>query len=155
MTKAEKIGFKQRLLDQCTAIINDRIEVTSTAMAGAQEAANAEEKSSAGDKFETGRAMSHLQKEMHAGQLAATQRELAMLMTVKADLLYESVCIGAVVMCESERFFVAAGLGKINFEGKDIFIISPVAPLAKVLLGKVINEHFVFNKAELNIDAIF
>jgi hypothetical protein len=39
-------------------------------MESAQQSANSEEKSSAGDKYETSRAMGHLEKDMHARQLA-------------------------------------------------------------------------------------
>lgn len=43
-------------------------------MEGAQEAANSESKSSAGDKYETGRAMAQLERDRHAQLLAEAQK---------------------------------------------------------------------------------
>lgn len=48
--------------------IEERITITKLAIANAQEAANSQDKSSAGDKYETGRAMGHLEKDMYARQ---------------------------------------------------------------------------------------
>ena len=45
-------------------MIKQRIAAATLAIENAQSAANAEEKSSAGDKYETSRAMSHLEKDM-------------------------------------------------------------------------------------------
>ncbi len=53
----------------------------------AQEAANSEGKSPAGDKYETGRAMGQLQKEMHGRQLAEYAKEVKALQSIVVDLL--------------------------------------------------------------------
>ena len=66
MTDLEKIAFKEKLRSQCIALIEERMQLAAEAMQQAQDAANAEEKSSAGDKYETGRAMNHIQKDLHA-----------------------------------------------------------------------------------------
>ncbi|MCK7553750.1 hypothetical protein MKQ70_01525 [Chitinophaga sedimenti] len=62
MTHQQMIDFKTRLKAAGELLIKDRIATTQLAIDNAQEAANNEGKSSAGDKYETGRAMGHLQK---------------------------------------------------------------------------------------------
>lgn len=145
MTRAEKISFKHSLKQAGLTIIEQRIAAARSLMEDAQQAANGEEKSSAGDKYETSRAMGHLQKDMHARQLAEQAKELAALHAVNVDLLYDAVTAGAVIQCEQAIFFVAAGLGKQAILDKTVFFLSPQAPLAQQLQHKKAGDHFVFN----------
>ncbi len=83
MDNAEKIALKQWALD----LIGRRIAAGREAIDQVQQAANQEEKSSAGDKYETGRDMGHLQKDMLSRQLAESLKELALLHSVRTDAL--------------------------------------------------------------------
>jgi transcription elongation GreA/GreB family factor len=145
MTRAEKISFKHALKQVGLTLIEQRIAAARSLMDDAQQAANGEEKSSAGDKYETSRAMGHLQKDMHARQLAEQAKELAALHAVNVDLLYDTVATGALIECEKATFFVAAGLGKQTIGDKTVFFLSPQAPLAQQLQHKKAGDHFVFN----------
>lgn len=151
----DKLTFKKKLHQHCVAIIKQRISAAIESMQNAQAAANSEEKSSAGDKYETSRAMSHLEKDMHARQLTANQLELAALLAVDSDKMYKSVEIGSIINCNDITFFIAAGLGKISFEAKTIFVLSPNAPMAKLLLHKVAGNSVRFNNKELIISIVF
>ena len=155
VSDAEKIACKKRLLQQCVELIEKRIAANTQAIANAQDAANAEEKSSAGDKYETSRAMSHLEKDMHARQLAANRIELAALFGLDCTSLYKEGAKGSLVVCEDCSFFIAAGLGKINFDGRDIYLLSPEAPLATLLFKKRTGDSILFNKKLRIITAVF
>ncbi|MEO6231420.1 MAG: hypothetical protein ABJB11_07665 [Ferruginibacter sp.] len=155
MTLKDKIAYKGKLLQNCIDIIKNRIEVTQLAIQNAQSAANSEEKSSAGDKYETSRAMSHLEKDMHSKQLVATRQELEHLMETDCTVLYNVGAKGSLVQCEKAAFFIAAGIGKIVFEEKEVYIISPAAPLAKILLNKKAGEQIIFNKTSIDIVDIY
>lgn len=52
-----KPSLKEQLLDHCNSYIGLKLETIRHAIANAQESANDDTKSSAGDKHETGRAM--------------------------------------------------------------------------------------------------
>jgi len=136
-------------------VIQDRIAATKTIIDNAQQAANNEEKSSAGDKYETARAMSHLEKEMHSKQLAQQLKELSLLRAVNVDVVNTSVNTGACIECPNMIFFIAAGLGKQIIEEKTIFFLSPHAPLAKLLQHKQAGDKFIFNGVETNILDVF
>lgn len=155
MTRAEKIHFKQSLKQAGLAIIEQRIAAARLLMDDAQQAANQEEKSSAGDKYETSRAMGHLQKDMHARQLAEQAKELAALRAVNVDLLYETATSGALIQCEKIAFFIAAGLGKQAVGGTTVFFLSPQAPLALQLQHKKAGDHFVFNSVQIRIVELY
>ena len=155
MENEEKIAFKNRLKQFGQQIIEDRISAVQLAMQNAQEAANNEEKSSAGDKYETGRAMGHLQKDMHARQLSGYLKEKADLQAINTGILCRSAVAGAFLTTKDLSFFIAAGLGKQTVEGQSVFFISPYAPLAMQLQSLKRGEDFVFNKSRLRIIDLF
>ncbi len=155
MTPSEKIQVKNKLKLAGLAIIEARIAAAKQAADQAQQAANQEEKSSAGDKYETGRAMGHLQKDLHAGQLAAHLKDLAALRAVNTDILYTRPATGAFIQCTGCCFFIAAGLGKQVIDGQTVFFISPYAPLAHQLEQKKTGDGFSFNGTMSIIEDIY
>lgn len=155
VTDQEKIAYKNRLKQAGEQLIEQRIAAAKTLINEAQEAANSEEKSSAGDKYETARAMNQLQKEMHSKQLAQQLKELALLHEVKTDVIYGQVATGACINCNGICFFIAAGLGKQTIDGKLIIYLSPQAPLAKQIHHKRAGDHFVFNGKEIVIETVY
>ncbi|KAA2239819.1 hypothetical protein F0L74_26905 [Chitinophaga agrisoli] len=155
MTSQEMIDFKTSLKKTGASIIRERIAAAKQAIDNAQEAANSEEKSSAGDKYETGRAMGHLQKDMFAKQQAENTKELEQLLKVNTDIVYTTVQTGAFIRCSGYSFFIAAGLGKQLVDGQPVFFLSPQAPLAGLLFGKKKGGHFLFNKMETEILEVY
>jgi hypothetical protein len=155
MTNIEKVVFKNRLKQIGIDLIGERIAITKKAIDNAQEAANSEEKSSAGDKYETSRAMSHLEKDMHAGQMAAHVKELALLRNINVDTIYDTCATGAFIQCADASFFIAAGLGKQIIDQKPFFFLSPHAPLAKLLKDKKSGDLFLFNGNDVRIDEVY
>ena len=155
MTIEEKLRYKKELHEYCIEIIQQRINAALQAMQNAQAAANSEEKSSAGDKYETARAMSHLEKDMHARQLAANKNELAALLAVDNTTMHASVTAGSIICCGNFNFFIAAGLGKILFKNETVYLLSPNAPVAKSLLNKSAGNTFNFNNNAVIINEVF
>ena len=155
MEASEKIAAKARLKRWALDLIGQRIAVAREAIDQAQQSANQEEKSSAGDKYETGRAMGHLQKDMHARQLTEYIKELANLHSVNTDVVYAAAGPGAFIQTSAIAFFIAAGLGKQQADGRTIYFLSPLAPLAKGLQNKKAGEAFVFGGTTLTILEIY
>lgn len=155
MTGIEKRKYKVKLHQHAVKIIRERITETMLLMENAQASANSEEKSSAGDKYETSRAMSHIEKNMHAIQLVANNRELAALLSIDCGTLYHSVETGSVIVSNEVSFFIAAGLGKIPIDDRDIYFLSPGAPLAKLLFNKIAGDSFTFNNKKITIKDLY
>jgi hypothetical protein len=155
MTDAEKIAFKNSLKRWGLDLIGQRMAAAKHAMDQAQEAANSEEKSSAGDKYETGRAMGHLQKDMHARQLAESVKEFATFQAVQTEPLCHAGRTGALLQADGVAFFISAGLGKQSFNGETILFLSPQAPLAKLLEKKKPGDKVLFNQKDLVIRDVF
>jgi hypothetical protein len=155
MTPPGKIVFKNKLKQFCHALIEQRIHAAKTAMANAQQSANSEEKSSAGDKYETGRAMGHLEKDMYSRQLAENIRELASLDAVNSNIIYDTATTGAFIQCAGVSFFIAAGLGKQLVDGETILFLSPHAPLAKMIVFKKAGDSFLFKGTDMHIIDVY
>lgn len=155
MDHSQKIAFKNKLKQWALDLVGRRIAGAREAIDQAQQSANGEEKSSAGDKYETSRAMSHLQKDMHARQLAEYVKELAYLHAVNTDLLYPAATAGSFIRTDKTAFFIATGLGKQQPDGMAILFLSPAAPLAKQLQNKKTGEAFVFNGVTTTILEVF
>lgn len=155
MTRQEMIAFKTGLKKTGERLITERIAVLKSAIDNAQEAANGEGKSSAGDKYETARAMGHLEKDMYAHQQAENIRELDNLQKINTDTIYTTAQTGAFIRCSDHSFFIAAGLGKQLIDDQLVFFLSPNAPLAKLLLHKKAGDSFLFNKRNMVILEIY
>ena len=151
MRDLERIVFKNRLKAICKSLIEQRMDATKFAMKHAQEAANNEEKSSAGDKYETARAMSQLEKDMHSKQLAEIIKELAILHAIDVNKICKVGEPGVFVECSRVSFFIVSGLGKRIVDSQVIYFLSPSAPLARALYNKKTGDHFVFNQIETRI----
>jgi hypothetical protein len=155
MTIQQQTSFKKGLQQRCASIIEERIAATQQLMNNAQEAANSESKSSAGDKYETSRAMNHLQKDMYASQLAANRRELAAVLSINCGSIATVIGNGCYVQTKKASFFIAAGLGKITIDGLTVYLLSPNAPLSQILFTKKAGDSFLLNKELLLINLFF
>ncbi len=131
-----------------------RIADGEKAMLDAQEAANSEEKSSMGDKYETGRAMSQLARDMSAKQVFENKQELANLLKLENTKTDKTIVQGSVVMANEKVFYIAVGLGVIDFNGMQVTVLSPKAPLAQLMLGKKAGDIFELNKKQFAIEQI-
>ncbi|MBC9909875.1 GreA/GreB family elongation factor [Chitinophaga varians] len=144
----EKLAHKLSLKKYCEQMILQRIAITQQAMDEAQAAANQEGKSSAGDKYETARAMSHLEKDMHARQLLAHQESLHALSAVNVQVIYNTPAAGAFIQSTHHHFFIGAGLGKQVVNGETVVFLSPISPLAQQLMRKKVGDEFEFKGKE-------
>jgi hypothetical protein len=151
----EKLKYKQGLKAQCVALLRDRVDTARQSMEAAQESANNEGKSSAGDKYETGRAMSQIDRDRSAGQMDDAVQEMLRLQSIDSDRLYKEVNNGAVVMCGDAIYFIAIGLGAIHHEGQKVIVLSPKAPLSNLLRGKVKGDKVTFNGNNFEITDLF
>lgn len=120
----------------------------------AQASANEEGKSSAGDKYETGRAMAQLEIEKGSGQLAEATKLKQTLerVPVKAGSLV--VQSGSLVYTNQANYFIAIAAGQFVVEGVTWYVISPVSPIGASLKGLSAGDTFRFNQKEILIEKV-
>ena len=152
MTKTQ---IKEELLEECREFIQQRIDVSQKAMDNAQDSANNETKSSAGDKFETGRAMMQMEVDKNARQLSEASRVKLLLDMVNPEMIYDKVRFGSVVKTDLANYFIAISAGRIIVEDVKYYAISPQAPLAIEMLQKKVGDTISFNEKPLKILEVF
>jgi transcription elongation GreA/GreB family factor len=151
----DQIAIKQSLIEQCEEFVQQKIDVAEKLMNEAQDSANNETKSSAGDKFETGRAMMHAERDKNAQQLSEAMKVKMQLDRLKRAESSEKISFGSVVMTSFGNYFVSISAGRIIVDDEKYFAISPQAPLAKSFLQKEVGDVVDFNDQKIKILEVF
>lgn len=148
--------LKQELYKQCKDYVEKRLETAQTALNSAQESANQEEKSTAGDKHDTERAMLQIQVEQLTKQYAETNKLVEELNRVDFSINYMSVAKGALVFTTQGNYFMSISAGKLKSSAQgDFYAISMTSPIAQALKGKIKGDTIMFNGNKIQIDNIF
>lgn len=114
-----------------------------------------ETKSSAGDKFETGRAMMQIEEDKLLGQLKRKKEDLLKLKVLQSGIINsDSIREGSMVRCDKQWFLIGLSFGKLKLDNKYVFGISTQAPLAVKLLGKKLGEQIKLNDRILVIEEV-
>lgn len=139
------IQLKKAVHLECQQIISEKISSLQSTLKGYQDAANQETKSSAGDKYETGRAMMHLEKEKIAGQLDQALKQQRVISQLNPEKYQQEVQLGSVLESNRGIFYISVSLGLIQIGKDKVMCISPVAPLGKMFLGAKAGNKIQFN----------
>jgi len=136
---------KIKLSEVCGALLEERMMAAEAAMISAQESANTNEKSSMGDKYETGRAMSLQERDLYAKQLDALQKEYRKLKVIDAHAVQSIIETGALVQTENKWYWVAIAFGQVQLGENRVMVVSPLSPVAQQMLGKRTGDGFEIN----------
>jgi transcription elongation GreA/GreB family factor len=146
--------LKEQLWLQCKQIVEQRLATAQQAMDAAQESANQEEKSSAGDKYETGRAMAQLERDKAAMQVEENKKMLTILNQIGHHSSTETVTLGSIVVTDRNNFYVSIGAGKLEIGRESYVAISTQSPIGQLLLHKCAGEFFSFNNQKQTIISV-
>ena len=139
----------------CLAYVHARLDAARAGMAAAQESSNSETKSSAGDKYETGREMAQQERDRQASQLLEAQQQLADLLKLNPTLPYDSVRRGALVLTSLGAFYVSVAAGRLRTaEGQEFAAVSASAPLMQALAGLLAGAEVPFNGRSVRVLAV-
>lgn len=139
------MNIKEELYKQCHDFVNQRLQTIQKTITSNQKALTSETKSSAGDKHETGRAMLQLEMEKAGQQLKGVSLMKEVLAKIDHLKTSEKASLGSIIITSQANYFLSISAGKLTASGKIYFAVSVSSPIGKALLGKGINEEFVFN----------
>lgn len=146
--------LKQTLYNNCKAYVEQRISTAKQAMQNAQDAANNESKSTAGDKHDTARAMMHIEKEQNARLLAESNALADVLSRINPEKENNKAVLGSVVRTNRGNFYLSISAGKLQVENDIFFAISTDSPIGKLMLGLVVGECFEFRGVRYEIVSV-
>ena len=145
---------REYLTHYCASFVDEQISHVQNAINLAKESAQSEQKSSAGDKHETGKSLMQLEQEnnsLHLQKMLNLQRVIPMLQSFTPS---ETVKLGSIVETTIGIYFVALGIGKVTCEGKDVYVISPASPIGKLLLSKKSGDVVKFQNQQITITKV-
>ncbi|WP_310587133.1 3-oxoacyl-ACP synthase [Tellurirhabdus bombi] len=143
--------IKTQLYQHCLDYVDQRISTAQTAMKAAQAAANEESKSSAGDKYETTRAMMQIERDQCARQLTEALKLRQELAGIDLDKTFPTVQPGSLVLTNRGTFFLGISIGKININQDTFLVVSAASPIGSQLLGRRVGDEISFNKVAYRI----
>lgn len=136
---------KEEIFQRAVSFLKERLAQLQEERKAISEGILEDDKSSAGDKFETGREMLTQDLRQVEGQIksnAALLEELYRIQSIKG--IGEKVREGSLVKIGNDYFLVSVALGKLILPSGEIYLISPASPLAQQILGKGHNESVLF-----------
>ncbi|MBL7844440.1 MAG: GreA/GreB family elongation factor [Cyclobacteriaceae bacterium] len=136
--------LRSKLFEYCLQVVEERIKRMQLEIRQLQLSANTETKSSAGDKYETGRAMTQLEIERSTQQLAEVEKLHRRLQELRTAQITNAVVPGSMVTTTKGVFFISISLGQIEYDHTKYFCISADAPIAKALMGRGAGEKVSF-----------
>jgi transcription elongation GreA/GreB family factor len=120
----------------------------------AKESRDSDTKSSAGDKFETGREMMQREMDKLSASIDLLKSQLAKISTIDVHKSSTKVGFGSYLMTDAGHYFMSIGLGKISDEFGDFFAISSDSPIGALFLGKQIGESIDIQTRKITIKTI-
>lgn len=144
------ISLKTEIHQKCIALIQSKIETCKKQILDLKEARSNETKSSAGDKFETTRAMLDMELDKLGKVLndwIQTQRRMELIKRAPQT----TVQLGALVRTNNGMYYIAESLGNIRMNQSHIFCLSVHAPICNVLVGLKAGDATKFRHQDIRI----
>jgi transcription elongation GreA/GreB family factor len=146
--------LKEKLHQLCVAYVQTRMQAAEQAIAEAQQSTNDDTKSSAGDKYETGREMMQQETNRNLAQLNEANKLMVALNHIPNKGESEKAEPGSIIRTNNGDFYLAISAGTITADGKSYFAVSPASPVGMHLKDKKAGDEFSLNEKTYQIIAI-
>ncbi len=145
---------KAAVIEALQAQLNAQLKDVQLSIDAVNESIKGEEKSSAGDKYETARAMNHNELDRLNTSFQKILKSGSIVNGLSKSENYQHVRLGSLVKTSKRVLFFCTGIGKINVDGVDILTMSMGSPIGQVFLGKQVGEEIQFNNSKEMIEEI-
>ena len=139
------MSLKEELYKQCLEYVQSRMDAAQQGIDEAQQASKDDTKSSAGDKYETGRAMMQQETDRNMAQLNEANKLKVALNSINPTAAHTTIDTGSVVETNNGNFYLAISAGTLNVAGEGYFAISPASPIGFKLKGLKVGDRFELN----------
>ena len=147
-------GLKEKLYKQCLDYVKTRMEAAEQGIRETQEAQNDDTKSSAGDKYETGREMMQQETDRYMAQLDEANKLRVALGMINITETFTTAGPGSVIFTSNGNFYLAIGAGMIQVDEVNFYAISPASPIGLKLTGQKAGSQFSLNGKTYLVEAI-
>lgn len=143
--------MKKQVVQALNDELEERLKLSTQAYNDALESRNNDTKSSAGDKYETSRAM--MQQEMDNAEISIHQAKLFKneLSRLPLEENSEVVISGSLVETNLGIYFLGLSLGKVVVNNQVVYAVSTASPLGKLLLNGKVGDAINLNNTQQKI----
>jgi len=149
------ISIKQQLHNLCIVYVQTRMQEAEDAFRAAEQAQNDDTKSSAGDKYETGRAMMQQEKDRNTIQLNEANKLMVALNLIGTKNNSAIAETGSLVITDNGRFYLAISAGTLVVDGLSYFAVSPASPIGMKIKGSKAGDGFELNGKRYRVEEVF
>ncbi|MEJ6582469.1 MAG: hypothetical protein QNL61_08510 [Crocinitomicaceae bacterium] len=135
---------KSEILTHLNALVDEKIHSIQLRYDDLNNDLSSDHKSSAGDKHETGRAMTQLEQEKLAGQLNQLEQQKETLSKIEINSP-SKIQFGSLIKTSSGTFFMSIGLGKVEIKNAPVFCVSTSSPAGQKLMDLTSGDSYEFN----------
>ena len=118
----------------------------------AKESRDSDTKSSAGDKFETGREMMQREMDKISASIDQSKNQLNFLSKINLNRPYSTVDLGCLIITDQGIYYISIGLGKVEINAEIIYAISLDSPIGQLFKGKRVGDILEFRGKILKIN---
>lgn len=146
--------FKQKIYYYYRQLLDNKITNLRLQLIDLRESTANETKSSAGDKYETARAMLQIEQDNVSRQLQELLEQQSVFVSLDPNMQSAIVIQGSLIKTGKNWFFLSIALGKAMIENETIVALSPYSPLGKLLLGKQKGSTVVINNISYVLEKV-
>jgi transcription elongation GreA/GreB family factor len=147
----KKRTIKEQICKHLQELLDNKINVAQNAIESVRESRDSDTKSSVGDKYETGRAMMHIEVEKHEFQLIKTLKLKNDLSKIDIQKAYKKVEYGSLIKTNHGNYFISIGIGKLEIDNEVFYAISLNSPVGMQLKDKKAGDIVHFRENEISI----
>jgi transcription elongation GreA/GreB family factor len=147
--------LKQDLFQQCLNYVQNRMDAAQQAIDEAQQAQKDDTKSSAGDKYETGREMAQQETDRNMAQLTEANKLKIALTQISPLANVTQVENGSVVLTTNGNFYIAISAGSLLVDDTTYIAISLASPIGAKMRGLKAGDNFSLNGKDYTIKSVF
>lgn len=145
---------KQKIFNQFQQLLADKISTLHQQLEELKESTSNETKSTAGDKYETGRAMLQIEQDNIRYQLQEALEQQSRFSSLDSKETKHEVVQGCLVKTNKGWLLLSVALGKTVIEGIPVIALSPQSPLGKQLMGRKPGDKITINGFNYIIEEI-
>lgn len=147
-------NIKKLLYQQCLVYVQKRMQEAENAFRDAEQAANDDTKSSAGDKYETGREMMQQEKNRITAQLNEANKLMVALNHISTKSNDPVAGNGSLVITDKAKFYLAISAGNLMVNNEIYIAVSPASPIGFKLKGLKAGDNFEVNGKKYQIEQV-
>ena len=145
------VNIKQEVLHKLDTLLDSKIQDAKNAIEEIIESRESESKSSAGDKFETGREMMQIEIGKYQDQLDKYIKLKKAISQIDPRQKHAVVSFGSIVKTTQGIYMICVGLGPVEIDGAKYFAISLASPIGQLLEGRKKGEKVIFQNRNIEI----